>query len=125
MSTPFAFDSSDTERSRADTMLASLGITQTSKAASAKAARGDASVGLVGIGSAGSPSQNPLGVGPVSGPIFLQPNPAPAPTTTAPPGHFNAMGVTARSRITSSRRIRHDLAAQAQRQRETQWAFEE
>lgn len=94
MSIPFRFDDSNTERSRADVLLASLGVTQASLAA-AEANRGDASHGTVGIGDAGAPSQNPLSIGPVPGPTFVQPNPAPAPTTTAPPPKTDPMHVTA------------------------------
>src|SRR5260370_38088752 len=91
MSIPYRFDDSNTERRNADALL-DFGITPASLSASDKRARGDASVGLVGIGSAGAPSMNPLGVGPSPAPAFVQPgtNIAPA-TTDVPPAHLDAL----------------------------------
>lgn len=89
MSIPFRFDDSTTERSGA-LALAAIGIGQKEIDARTVAARGDASVGLVGIGSAGSASQNPMAIdGPL--PSFQQPNPPASPTSAAPPVNVNAM----------------------------------
>ena len=94
MSIPYRFEDSNTERSAADKMLADLGLTEAIMAAR-QANRGDKSHGLTGIGDAGSPSQNPLGVGPVPSPTYVQPNPAPATTVAVPPRNSNPMRVSA------------------------------
>jgi len=69
---PFTFDYT-TERDGANAGLA-IGITQQVTAAREKAARGDASVGIVGIGSAGAPSQNPMAIGVTASGNYQQPN---------------------------------------------------
>ena len=72
MSVPYRFDDSVTERSGANAGL-DIGVTQAILAARTVAARGDNSKGLVGIGDAGSPSQNPMQIsGPL--PAYAQPN---------------------------------------------------
>lgn len=97
MSIAFRFDDSNTERSKANELLAQLNLTQVAIDAANKMARGDASAGTVGIGSAGAPSQNPLGIGPTPGPTFVQPNPPPSPTVAVPPANVNAMQIPATS----------------------------
>jgi hypothetical protein len=96
MSTPFRFDDSVTERSGA-LASAAIGVTQASIDASTKAARGDASIGLVGIGSAGSPSMNPLNIGASPAPTFVQPataNPDASKIANVPTPRLDAMGVS-------------------------------
>jgi len=95
MSIPYRFDDSNTERSNADALLDSLGVTQASLAASQKAGKGDASKGLTGIGDAGSPSQNPMAIGPVPAPPHVEPNPPAPATAPVPPGNSNPMKVGA------------------------------
>ena len=90
---PLVLDTNDTERSRADNMLRSLGLTQAILAARA-ANRPDVSANLVGIGPS-APSQNPMAIGSTPAPSFQQPNPAPTATVAVPPGNFNPMKVTA------------------------------
>jgi hypothetical protein len=92
MSIPYRFDDSNTERSAADGMLASLGITNEIWT---KKSGVDKSVGLTGIGNLGPASTNPLGVGPTPALNFQQPNPAPPATAPVPPGNFNPMKVSA------------------------------
>ncbi len=93
MSIPFVFDV-HSERDLANAAL-KIGVTQAILAAR-QADRGDASKGLVGIGDSGSVSQNPLGVGPVPSPAFVQPGTNIAPTTTpVPPRDSNPMRVVA------------------------------
>ena len=66
-----------------------------SLAARNKAARGDKSHGLTGIGDSGSVSLNPLGIGPSPAPAYTQPNPAPSVTVAVPAGTLNPMKVSA------------------------------
>jgi len=90
---PLILDTGDTERSRANSLLRDLGIGQKEMAARL-ADRSDASKGLVGIGDAGSPSMNPLGVGPVSPAPYQQPNNfTPASRAGTSPTAKNPMGL--------------------------------
>ena len=95
MSVPYRFDDSVTERSGANAGL-DIGVTQAISAARA-ANRPDKSSGLVGIGDAGSASQNPMGINaPV--PAFVQPGtaaPDPSKIATIPAPSLNAMGIPA------------------------------
>ena len=77
MSVPYRFDDHVTERSKADGMLADLGLTQEILAAR-QANRGDVSVNLVGIGPQ-APSQNPMAIGATPAPPHIEANPAPPP----------------------------------------------
>ena len=92
MSVPFVFDV-HSERDAANKMLTDLGLTQEILAAR-QADRGDKSHGLTGIGDAGSPSMNPLGVGPVSPAPYQQPNNfTPASRAGTSPTVKNPMGL--------------------------------
>lgn len=93
MSIAFRFDDSNTERAKA-AALAAIGVGQAEMAAREVASRGDASVGLTGIGSAGAPSQNPMQIN-APLPSYTQPgvsNPPAVPPV--PPQHLDAMQVT-------------------------------
>jgi len=92
--TPFRFDDSDTERSRAATLL-SIGIGQAQLVAMSVAARGDASHGLTGIGDSGAVSGNPMNLSGAPTNVAQSDYRTPAATATAPPGHFNPMQVNA------------------------------
>jgi hypothetical protein len=87
---PFTIDTDDTERSRANNMLATLGITNEIWT---KKSGADKSVGLVGIGNLGVPSENPMAIGPTPAGNYQQANPAPSATTTAPAPNLNAMQI--------------------------------
>jgi hypothetical protein len=95
MPIPLVLDTSDTERSRANA-LAQAGVGQAELSAREIVSRGDKSSGLVGIGDAGAPSLNPLGLeSPL--PTFVQPNvsnPTPNPSAAVPAGHFDALGTS-------------------------------
>jgi len=92
MTIPYQFDV-HSERDAANKMLADLGLTQEILAARQED-RGDKSHGLTGIGDAGSPSMNPLGVGPVSPAPYQQPNNfTPASRAGTSPTVKNPMGL--------------------------------
>lgn len=96
MAVPFTFDGGS-ERLDALVRLRDIGLTQAIAAAQQVAARGDASAALGGtaLGPGGAVAVNAMVENESALPGFTQPNPAPAPTTTAPPGHFNPMSVSA------------------------------
>src|SRR5947199_1330401 len=98
MGVPYRCDDSNPERSAADTLLADLGLTEASLAASQKAGRGDNSRGLTGpLGDSGPVSGNPMQItAPL--PRFVQPDtgaPDASKIAAVPVPNLNAMKVVA------------------------------